>query len=1148
MARMGRTNGRHYEHYNTYATPASALTADIANTPGMGAQGIGVNTANEQSATPTIGALSQVANIRGDDAMPHPNDDDPSAIINTYKSIYGVDPTQEQLAGLTQQFGSEFDPSEVARFVYDDTSLRDDPRGAVKTLQQQILDQGFTDKWSGQGFGSAAANAADMARMLASAGITDINQFGKVNVAADAAVTPVYGTRKAFDPEYGEYEERYVTGYTDASGKAVDPSLVKTAYDEYGGTTDYLAPVGTKQVFGNKATGVALDPRYSKAEGNIFSGTFAGDGSTGYGVQFRADGSPVFYTQYMGSSNDLAQLMQDPLIGTIVQAAASYFGGPLGTAALNLAAGRDIGDVAKATLASYVAGEVGKVVSGAPSVIDAVGQTGANIAGRVAGSVATGGGEEGALNALITGGVNAAIPEIQSMIPGYANLPPFGKEFVNNAIASTLQDGSLSQKELISAAVKAGRVAMKNSNTNSGALASVEDMGPTSFGTNITGPLSDAGLTNDQFAADAASMNDSEIDRILASSGLANVAGSQDSGEVVAGPGQMTTRTVASMPQMQARPGELAGDVREVQETHDGRAFVTYQRDMFYTKPDGTTGSYTIEYSPHASSGRQLGYGSYSYEDADGNLVVRVARARPDIEATGQGSTAGPAGPGSTGLTGNNAFDSVSEDLILGGDKKSGVNLEGALGAAGRTAGAGSGETSGTGALGTVTGTGTGSLGTGSGDGTSGTGALSAGTGTGAGTNTETGPGGTSGLGGSGVGTDTGVTGGLGGAGTGGTGTGGTGGLGGAGAGTDTGVGTDIGTGEVSVADTNVDNNVDTNTNTGTTTTTVKPTVVTPKTTTTKTTKKTSNTSMPSSLESSITTTPQVLRGAAREKAMRLAALRQLFDSLTPEMQEILMERGITAPAEQNPDEKSEKELLEKSSENLSPKIDDQGVTTKFFAGGGTITELQGMKDRFNPNLRTTPSMLAAAPIDPKEPPLKLMSLRHLRQGIAKPPKPISELAQGGLPQKYAEAAPEGHKPEFITGLTGYYASGKGTGQSDDIPAMLHDGDYVIDADAVAAFGDGSSKAGAQALSQFQSKVPHQMGTGGKAVAAKIADGEYVYPEAFVTALGGGSNEKGAKMLDAMREELRAHKRSAPTSKIPPKAKSPLDYLRMAKG
>ena len=158
--------------------------------------------------------------------------------------------------------------------------------------------------------------------------------------------------------------------------------------------------------------------------------------------------------------------------------------------------------------------------------------------------------------------------------------------------------------------------------------------------------------------------------------------------------------------------------------------------------------------------------------------------------------------------------------------------------------------------------------------------------------------------------------------------------------------------------------------------------------------------------------------------------------------------------------------------------------------------------------------------------------------------------AIGGLPTKYAQAAPKGHKPEFITGVTGYYAQGGGTGQSDDIPAMLHDGDYVIDAEAVSALGDGSSKAGAEALAKFQADFPHHDDgpSKGKPVAAKIADGEYVFPAAFVTALGGGDNKKGAKLLDAMRVELRMHKRSAPTSKIPPKAESPLDYLKMAKG
>jgi hypothetical protein len=157
-------------------------------------------------------------------------------------------------------------------------------------------------------------------------------------------------------------------------------------------------------------------------------------------------------------------------------------------------------------------------------------------------------------------------------------------------------------------------------------------------------------------------------------------------------------------------------------------------------------------------------------------------------------------------------------------------------------------------------------------------------------------------------------------------------------------------------------------------------------------------------------------------------------------------------------------------------------------------------------------------------------------------------MARGGLPTKYAEAAPRGHDPEFITGMTGYYACGGGTGQSDDIPAMLHDGDYVMDAEAVSALGDGSSKAGRDILEGFRNQVSYKDTTEGKPVPAKIADGEYVFPAGFVTAIGGGSNKKGAEILNGLREQLRLHKRSAPTSKIPPKAKSPLDYIKKAKG
>lgn len=76
-----------------------------------------------------------------------------------------------------------------------------------------------------------------------------------------------------------------------------------------------------------------------------------------------------------------------------------------------------------------------------------------------------------------------------------------------------------------------------------------------------------------------------------------------------------------------------------------------------------------------------------------------------------------------------------------------------------------------------------------------------------------------------------------------------------------------------------------------------------------------------------------------------------------------------------------------------------------------------------------------------------------------------------------------------------------------------------------------------------------QGGTGGQddAVNARLSDGEYVFDADAVAALGDGNTEAGAAKLDKMRENIRAHKRSASPKKIPPKAKSLEQYLRGGK-
>jgi hypothetical protein len=110
----------------------------------------------------------------------------------------------------------------------------------------------------------------------------------------------------------------------------------------------------------------------------------------------------------------------------------------------------------------------------------------------------------------------------------------------------------------------------------------------------------------------------------------------------------------------------------------------------------------------------------------------------------------------------------------------------------------------------------------------------------------------------------------------------------------------------------------------------------------------------------------------------------------------------------------------------------------------------------------------------------------------------LQTINTGSLPGMTTYGLKDGgnvHIPQFKTGTTGHYVQGAGDGQSDDIPAMLADGEYVFDADTVAALGNGSSKA-------------------------------------------------GALQLDKMRQAIRKHKRAAPLDKIPPKAKSPLEYLK----
>ena len=201
----------------------------------------------------------------------------------------------------------------------------------IKNIAQQIMDQGLSSQWKGEGKGSAQANAEDMAAIMTAVGITDIKDFGTITKTADAAVIPQYErTVTGYDNEYNEIIESKIVGYTDQDGNPVDPKLVKSELAQVGSgdntsyETVYVAPVGKQEVFGNKLTGQEVASTYGERQtGNAFGGTFDGSGNTGYRVKFSDDGTPYFFTT-KATSNDLAILLQDiGPIGNILIAVAT---------------------------------------------------------------------------------------------------------------------------------------------------------------------------------------------------------------------------------------------------------------------------------------------------------------------------------------------------------------------------------------------------------------------------------------------------------------------------------------------------------------------------------------------------------------------------------------------------------------------------------------------------------------------------------------------------------------------------------------------------------------------------------------------------------------------------------------------------------
>jgi hypothetical protein len=324
----------------------------------------------------------------------------------------------------------------------------------VDVLARQILGQGTTTRWSGEGFGGPEQNARDMAKMLAGIGITDINQFGKIKTLAQdtggGAPAGVY-QNDPNDPSKGYYTFEHVLfrGAGEDGGDSIVPTKNKVPvdpkdirqeqsmyYDEalqQHVTTTFpttRAPI-YEETLGNKVTNQPLvDPnRYDGRGGNIFSGTYAGEDQTQFGVQFAPDGTPYFYTQKGTSTSSAGDIM--PIVGLGLSLFAPGIGTAIGTAlgATGVAASVIGSAIVQGTMAELSGGDF---KDGALR-----GAIGAGVAPMVASTIGTAVAEamgDSAFNKIVTNAVTSA--STAAISTGLTGDGDIGKAALSAAVSS----------------------------------------------------------------------------------------------------------------------------------------------------------------------------------------------------------------------------------------------------------------------------------------------------------------------------------------------------------------------------------------------------------------------------------------------------------------------------------------------------------------------------------------------------------------------------------------------------------------------------------------------------------------------------------------------------------------------------------------
>ena len=152
--------------------------------------------------------------------------------------------------------------------------------------------------------------------------------------------------------------------------------------------------------------------------------------------------------------------------------------------------------------------------------------------------------------------------------------------------------------------------------------------------------------------------------------------------------------------------------------------------------------------------------------------------------------------------------------------------------------------------------------------------------------------------------------------------------------------------------------------------------------------------------------------------------------------------------------------LTEKMDYNLSGLPSDQDMVNPMYNAPQIIPQMAAGGSTYDP-FSTKDTAGGSGISGALTPSLTKAQLNYVLTGL---PDYLQGRAEGGHI--------EGHNPQFyseggLNSLENRYVKGDGDGTSDDVPAMLANGEFVIPADVVSKLGNGSNDAGASVLDQF---------------------------------------------------------------------------------